>query len=61
MLAGVSAFDSEDRQIYAAFAEMFGWPAAELVGATPPFVYWPPEEIEEALASTLRGEAPADT
>jgi signal transduction histidine kinase len=31
------------------------------VGASPPFVYWPAEEltrIEEALAGTLRGQAP---
>ena len=61
---GVAAVDDDGRQSYVneTFARMVGWPRAELVGASPPFVYWPPEEqahIEEALAGTLRGDAPA--
>lgn len=63
MLAGVSAVDLEGTQVYmnSAFASMLGWPAEELVGAKPPFVYWPPEEIgriQQAFDQTLRGEAP---
>ena len=65
MLAGVSAVDLEGRQVYVnpAFAEMLGWSAEELVGAIPPYVYWPEEEvgrIQAAFEQTLRGEAPAE-
>jgi PAS domain S-box-containing protein len=61
---GIAAVDDTGRQSYVneSFARMVGWSREELVGASPPFVYWPPEElsrIEEALAATLRGHAPA--
>jgi PAS domain S-box-containing protein len=62
---GVAAVDEEGRQIYVndAFARMVGWDAAALVGALPPFVYWPPHDIERirgALEQTIRGAAPAE-
>jgi PAS domain S-box-containing protein len=61
---GVAAVDDDGRQSYVneTFARMVGWSREELVGALPPFVYWPPEElsrIEAAFAGTLRGDAPA--
>ena len=47
-------------------AEPFGWSEGELLGARPPFAYWPPEQIDAAaraagkvllhLAAKLRGE-----
>ncbi len=46
--AGIAVIDLSGRQTYVncAFCEMFGWSEEELVGATPPFVYWPPEEMD---------------
>lgn len=63
MEEGVAATDVEGRQMYVspAFERMVGWSAAELVGATPPFSYWPEEEregIERALQATLLGDTP---
>lgn len=48
IMAGVIATDLDGRQTYVnpAFCRMVGWSEKELVGAVPPFVYWPPEEIE---------------
>jgi len=45
---GIAAVDLEGRQSYVnpSFCEMVGWTKEELLGAKPPFVYWPPEEIE---------------
>ena len=53
MLAGVAVVDTEGRQTYVnrAFAAMVGWEEAELIGATPPFPYWPPEEIDNLHAA----------
>ena len=52
---GVAAIDSEGRQEYVneAFARMVGWPREVLIGATPPFVYWPEDE-RDTLAAILR-------
>ena len=65
MPIGIAAVDDAGRQSYVneAFARMVGWPREELMGAMPPFVYWPSEElsrIEEALTGTLRGLAPKE-
>jgi PAS domain S-box-containing protein len=62
---GIAAVDRAGRQHYVndAFARMVGWPREALVGAVPPFVYWPPEQLEpirEAFEQTLRGSAPAE-
>jgi PAS domain S-box-containing protein len=64
MAAGVAAVDSGGRQTYVnrAFANMVGWDASELVGATPPFVYWAPEDSERiagALRQVMAGNLPA--
>jgi two-component system cell cycle sensor histidine kinase/response regulator CckA len=63
MPAGVAAIDLEGRQTYVnrAFCNLLGWTEEELIGATAPFVYWPPGEmdaIRDAFASTLQGTAP---
>ncbi len=48
IMAGIFAIDLEGRQTYVnpAFCRMVGWSERALIGATPPFVYWPPEEVE---------------
>jgi len=62
--SGISVVDLEGRQTYVnpAFCEMVRWSAEALVGKRPPFVYWPPEEVEtitEALGKVIQGETPA--
>jgi len=61
--SGISVVDLDGRQTYVnpAFCEMVGWSEADLVGARPPFIYWPREEresITEALGKVSQGEAP---
>ena len=57
MLTGMRALDLKGRITYvnAAFCEMTGWSEAELVGALPPFPYWP-EQDHEHLAQRLEDE-----
>jgi PAS domain S-box-containing protein len=62
--SGIAAIDLEGRQTYVnpAFCSLVGWSAQELVGARPPFLYWPPEQVElitEALGKVIQGSAPA--
>lgn len=54
---GIAAADFSGRQTYIndAFAAMVGWPKAELLGADPPYIYWPPEEIEAITQSFEEG------
>lgn len=61
--AGVAVVDLEGRQTYVnpAFCEMVGRTETELLGGTPPFSYWPPEEtdaIAEAMAKVVEGRVP---
>lgn len=63
MAAGVASVDVTGRQTYVnrALAAMVGWDASELVGATPPFVYWAPEDYgrtQEALQQVMSGRLP---
>jgi PAS domain S-box-containing protein len=62
--SGIAVVDLGGKQTYVnpAFCAMVGWPEAELIGASPPFVYWPPDEAEritEALTKFVQGKAPA--
>jgi PAS domain S-box-containing protein len=62
--SGIAAVDLDGRQTYVnpAFCAMVGWTEKELLGARPPFVYWPPEQIQfitEALAKFSQGNAPS--
>lgn len=64
MTAGVAAIDAKGRQTYVnpAFCRMLGWNEEELLGGTPPFVYWPPEERERIsgiFREILAGKIPA--
>jgi PAS domain-containing protein len=57
MLTGMRALDMQGRITYvnAAFCQMTGWSEAELVGAPPPFPYWPDADREQ-LAARLDDE-----
>ncbi len=62
--SGIAVVDLEGRQTYVnpAFCAMVGWSEHELVGAKPPFVYWPPEQVEsiaESMTKVIQGNAPA--
>ncbi len=54
-LAGITVVDENGRQSYVnrAFCRMVGWEEEELVGALPPFKYWPPDQ-SETMASIFQ-------
>ncbi len=63
VVTGLRAIDLKGRIIYvnSAFCRMIGFDEDELLGAGPPFPYWPPEQrevCERNLAMTLAGQAP---
>src|SRR5580765_8053494 len=63
--SGIAVVNLEGKQTYVnpAFCEMVGWTEAELIGVKPPFVYWPPEDVEKIsnmLTQAIKGELPAD-
>ncbi len=63
VITGLRAIDLSGRMIYVntAFCRMIGFDEDELLGAGPPFPYWPPEQravCERNLAMTLAGQAP---
>ena len=63
MLTGMRAFDMDGRISYVnrAFCQMVGFDASELVGALPPYPYWPAGSSEvnrESLSRVLRGDTP---
>jgi len=62
--SGIAVVDLAGRQTYVnpGFCAMVDWPESELVGAKPPFVYWPREEtkeIHETFKQIMAGQAPA--
>ncbi|MFM7531088.1 MAG: PAS domain S-box protein, partial [Rubrivivax sp.] len=64
MVTGMRALDLEGRITYvnAAFCQMSGFSEAELVGALPPYPYWPSDRIEEnqrLLQQEMQGRNPA--
>ncbi len=63
LVTGIRATDMEGRIIFVnpAFCRMTGLAEEELLGQSPPFPYWPPENAEQLrrdLDLTLAGEAP---
>lgn len=61
--AGIAAVDLDGRQTYVnpAFCALVGWSPEQLLGARPPFVYWPPEQVESItreLERLVQGRAP---
>lgn len=64
VVTGLRAIDLEGRIIYVnkAFCRMVGFEEHELVGAVPPFPYWPEESFDVCqrnLRLTLAGQAPS--
>jgi PAS domain S-box-containing protein len=64
MPTGMRALDLEGRITYvnAAFCQMTQWTESELVGAMPPYAYWPPEDITKlhvTLTQELSGNSSA--
>ena len=64
MVTGMRALDLEGRITYvnAAFCQMSGFSEAELVGASPPYPYWPADRVEEntrLLQQEMQGRNPA--
>jgi PAS domain S-box-containing protein len=51
MMAGIYVIDLEKRISYVnpAFCRMVGWSEEELLGTQPPYLFWPPEELETIL------------
>ncbi len=62
MLTGMRALDMQGRitHVNAAFCQMTGWSEAELVGQTPPFPYWPDDDME-LLQTRLKEEISGKT
>jgi PAS domain S-box-containing protein len=63
--SGIEAIDEAGRKIHVndAFCRMVGWSREELIGARPPFAYWPEEErqrIQEAFQLNLQGCFPRE-
>ncbi|MFI5211307.1 MAG: PAS domain S-box protein [Ignavibacteria bacterium] len=63
--SGIAAVNTEGVQTYVnpSFCRMVGWTEDELVGAKPPYVYWPPEEYDniiKAFERTLSGNIPGE-
>ncbi len=56
---GIATVDLTGRQTHVnpAFCAMVGWSEAELVGASPPFVYWPPDQTVAIGAALARAVA----
>ena len=54
--SGIATIDLTGKQTYVnrAFCEMVGWSEQDLVGKMPPFVYWPPEEMENIQRALLQ-------
>ena len=61
-LAGITVVDQNGRQSYVnrAFCRMVGWDQEELVGDSPPFKYWPPDQ-REAIASIFQSHLESQT
>ncbi len=63
--SGIAVVNLEGRQTYVnpAFCEMVGWSENDLIGAKPPFMYWPPEDLDTitaVLTEVFDGRAPSD-
>ena len=60
--SGLAAVDASDRLVFVnpAFCRMVGWGEEEMLGRTPPFPFWPPEEVEPIATlyqDVVHGEA----
>jgi PAS domain S-box-containing protein len=63
--SGIAVVDDSGKQVYVNrfFCIMVGWDDFELLGRLPPFVYWPPEDVENinnAFQQSLNNNAPKE-
>ncbi|HYG23605.1 MAG TPA: PAS domain S-box protein [Verrucomicrobiae bacterium] len=63
--SGIAVVNLDGKQTYVnpAFCRMVGWSEAELIGAKPPFIYWPAEDLDNITAMLTRvvdGDVPSD-
>lgn len=63
--SGIAVVNLDGKLTYVnpAFCEMIGWNETELIGAKPPFAYWPREEVDSITSSMTRvieGDSPPD-
>jgi PAS domain S-box-containing protein len=51
IMAGIIATDLDGRQSYVnpAFCRMMGWDRQELIGASPPYAYWPEDQVDKLI------------
>lgn len=51
--AGIAVISSDGKLMYAnrTLCQMLGYPSSELLGASPPYPFWPDEEKEERMAN----------
>ena len=64
LITGMRAIDLDGRITFvnAAFCRMTGFDESELIGISPPYPYWPPEEFQQLqhnIDQALAGQAPA--
>jgi len=65
MPSGIAVVDNKGKQVYVnpSFCKMLGWCEEELIGKTPPYIYWAEndmENINNALQQTLNNNAPKE-
>src|SRR5674476_970846 len=61
--SGIAVVDSKGKQVYVnnSFCKMFGWDENELLGKSPPYIYWSKQDMENinnALNKTLNNNVP---
>jgi PAS domain S-box-containing protein len=61
--SGIAVVDSKGKQMYVnnSFCKMFGWDENELLGKSPPYIYWSKQDmgnINNALNKTLNNNVP---
>jgi PAS domain S-box-containing protein len=63
--SGIAVVDKTGKQVFVnqSFCKMVGWDEKELLGKGPPYVYWPPQHIQNinrAYEQTLNNNAPKE-
>ena len=63
--SGIAVIDEKGRQVYVnqSFCKMVGWNEEDLLGIYPPYVYWPPRDIEKIniiLKETINNKYPKE-
>jgi PAS domain S-box-containing protein len=63
--SGIAVVDEKGKQVYVnpSFCKMLGWEQEELIGMTPPYIYWAQQDIEninKALNQTLNKNIPKE-